>query len=126
MKTQHVSALLYPGDLHDVWIGHCLCLDIVTQSAPGGGPAGALDSLVDAVALVVEHEGWNAFKRHEKAPQEFWSRLAIAPRPEGLEELVGRNAYRTRLDVSDRSALLLIIEEDNLFHVETVRADRIS
>ena len=70
-----LTAFLYPAtDLPDVWIGHCLNLDVVTQGKPGGGPESALEWLVDAVTMIFEAEGGDAFKNHAAAPREIWER----------------------------------------------------
>ncbi|MCK5642166.1 MAG: hypothetical protein KAJ19_15280, partial [Gammaproteobacteria bacterium] len=69
-----LTYLVFPsGDIDGVWIGHCLEVDIVSQGAVGGGPESALESTLEAAAIIIEcdkREGVDPFER--MAPENYW------------------------------------------------------
>lgn len=70
-------------DLPGQWVAHCLNIDVMSQ---GSSPLEARDSLMEAFAIVFEHEiscGRNPMDRRA-APEEYfdlWNRVAERGRP---------------------------------------------
>lgn len=70
------------GNIPNVWIGHCLEVDIVSHGTPQGGPEDALRMTLEATALFVSslmEEGRDPCTH--MAPPEFWPRRLLPTTP---------------------------------------------
>ncbi len=71
-----LTYLVFPsGDIPDVWVGHCLEVDVVSYGTAESGAEGALEMTLQAAAIIIEMDrraGMNPFER--MAPPEKWPR----------------------------------------------------
>lgn len=75
-KVEVVSVLIYPAaDILNVWVAHCLDLDIVSQGAPNEGFESASECIAEAIMLACQwdrNQQLDPFECRKPAPEDDW------------------------------------------------------